>query len=92
MRFVYPAVIRRQDDGLWHARFPDLAMCEATGDSIDDVLRSANLAAYDWIDLEMHEEEPDIPPASQVEDIELAEGEMVRSILVIYRILDGWDE
>ncbi len=92
MRFVYPAVISQKDDKTYHAVFPDLALCEADGDSVDDVLRNANAAAYEWIDLEMHEDEPDIPAASVPEDIVLKEGEFVRSILVIYRILEGWDE
>ena len=92
MRFIYPVVISRKEDKTYHAVFPDLAMCEADGDSVDDVLRNANLAAYEWIDLEMHEDEPDIPPASVPEDIVLSEGEFVRSVLVIYRILEGWDE
>ena len=64
-------------------------------DVIADMLtriRNANAAAYDWIDLEMQEDEPDIPPASVAEDLTLSEGEFVRNILIIYRILDGWDE
>ena len=92
MRYIYPAVISRKQDGTYHAFFPDLSMCEADGDTTDDVIRNANAAAYDWIDLEMQEDEPDIPPASVAEDLTLSEGEFVRNILIIYRILDGWDE
>lgn len=92
MRFIYPAVFRENPDGSWHAAFPDLAMCEADGYSLDDAIRNANAAAYDWIDLEMHEEEPDMPPATDPADIPLGENEIVRKILVIYRILEGWDE
>jgi predicted RNase H-like HicB family nuclease len=92
MRFIYPAIISKEKDGRYKAVFPDLAMCEAEGDSLDDVIRNANAAAYDWIDLEMHEEDPDIPAASHEEDLTLSEGQIVRSILVIYRILEGWDE
>ena len=31
MRFIYPAVIKELPDGRFHARFPDLEMCEAEG-------------------------------------------------------------
>ena len=92
MRFIYPAVIRRKHDGTYHAVFPDLKMCEAEGNTPDDVIRNANAAAYDWIDLEMQEDDPQIPPASVAEDLTVGEDEFVRNILVIYRILDGWDE
>ncbi len=92
MRFIYPAIFSRKPDGMWHAEFPDLAMCEAEGHSLDDAIRNATSAAYDWIDLELHEDEPDMPPATDPRDIKTGEGEIVRRILVIYRILEGWDE
>ena len=92
MRFIYPVVAKEVEAGKWHAVFPDLAMCEAEGSSLDDVLRNANAAAYDWIALELQEEEPDLPAASHPDDIEVKEGEVVRNILVIYRFLEGWEE
>ena len=46
----------------------------------------------DWIRAEFEEEEPEMPPISDPDDIELADGEFVRNILVIYRFYDGWDE
>ncbi len=92
MRFIYPAVVTPKKDGTWHASLPDLASCEADGTSVDDVLRNANQAAREWIDLEMHEEEPDLPSASDPEDIPLKEGQFIRNVLVIYRILEGWEE
>ncbi|MEE3420646.1 MAG: type II toxin-antitoxin system HicB family antitoxin [Lachnospiraceae bacterium] len=92
MRFVYPAVIKKQENGTYRADFPDLATCYAEGDTVDECTRNATLAAYDWIDLEMKEDEPDLPPATQVEDIALEDGEIARNILVIYKILEGWEE
>ncbi|MDO5702951.1 MAG: type II toxin-antitoxin system HicB family antitoxin [Lachnospiraceae bacterium] len=92
MRFIYPAIVRKTEDGMFHARFPDLAMCEAKGDSIDDVMRNATAAAHDWIDLEFQEEYPDFPPATDEADIITEDGETVRQVLVIYRIQDGWEE
>ena len=31
MKFTYPAIIRKQDNGTWKAWLPDLACCEAVG-------------------------------------------------------------
>ena len=92
MRFIYPAVISRKEDGSFHAVFPDLDQCEADGDSENEVLRNANLAAHSWIDLEFGEDDPEFPPASDPEDIVTKEGEFVRNILVIYKVMDGWEE
>ena len=92
MRFIYPAVIEKTKEGSFRASFPDLLMCEAVGDTMMEVIRNATSAAYDWIDLEMQEEDPDIPPSSCHEDISLKENECVRDILVIYRMHQGWDE
>ncbi len=92
MRFIYPAVIAEQPQGGFRASFPDLMMCEAEGETMVEVLRNATAAAYDWIDLELQEEEPDLPPASDHADIALLENECIRDILVIYRMHQGWDE
>ena len=92
MRFTYPAVVVQKSETHYFAYLPDLPTCEAEGDSLEDCLRNVTLAAHDWIDLEMHEDEPQIPPVTNEEDLVLKEGEFVRQILVIYRILDGWDE
>lgn len=92
MRFVYPAVISKTENGRYRAVFPDLEMCEAEGDSIVEVQRNAVQAAYDWIDLELHEEDPLLPPSTDKQDIRTCEGETVCDILVIYRMHEGWDE
>ncbi len=92
MKFYYPAVISRNSDGTYHARFPDLAMCEADGEDLMDVIENAKAAAYDWIDLEWKEPDPDLPAATDPADIPLKEGEAVHRILIIYRFLEGWDE
>ena len=42
MKFIYPAIIRKEENGTFKATFPDLACCEATGDSLDDVIEKAN--------------------------------------------------
>ena len=35
MKFIYPAVFRKQENGGYHAFFPDLECCEAEGETLD---------------------------------------------------------
>ena len=51
MKFIYPAIIRKEENGTFKATFPDLACCEAIGDSLDDVIEKANEAAVGWLEL-----------------------------------------
>ena len=72
MKFYYPVVIGRKDDGGWHASFPDLAMCEVDGTDEFDVLQNARDAAYSWIDLELQEKDPKLPSPSDPKDVKTA--------------------
>ncbi len=92
MKFFYPAVIEKQNDGTYHATFPDLEQCEAFGNTLDDVLDRATDAAAAWIDVELQEEEPDLPSATDPADIPAGPDRFVRNILVNYKFTDGWDE
>ena len=92
MKFFYPALIKKLNDGTFHAVFPDLEQCEAYGDSLDDVLDRATDAAAAWIDVELQEEEPDLPSATDPADIPSGPDCFVRNILVNYKFTDGWDE
>lgn len=94
MRFIYPVVIKKQEDGTYHGDFPNLAGCYGDGESIDDCIRDCSQAAYDWIDLEMQEDDPDLPPASDKDELQKQYGSdyEVRNILTIYRIMEGWEE
>ena len=92
MNFIYPAVFRKREDGQYHATFPDLACCEAVGDTLDDAIDNANEAARNWISVELEEEEPDMPCVSDLEDIPVGEGDIVRNISVNIRFYEGWDE
>ena len=92
MKFYYPVILKQKKENLWHGRFPDLAMCEVTGDSLEDVLDRAVEAARDWIDLELNEEDPQLPAATDPVDIVLEKDEEVREILVNYRMTEGWEE
>ena len=92
MKFYYPAVITPEQDGRYHAVFPDLETCEAFGDTLDEVLDEAVEAASCWIEAELAEEEPDLPSATDPVDIPLSSGAFVRNILVNYRFSEGWEE
>lgn len=92
MKFFYPAIFKKENDGTFSARFPDLACCTAKGGDLEDVMDNAISAAYDWIDVELHEDEPDLPAASDPDDLQLSEGEFARNILVNYRMMEGWEE
>ena len=91
MKFVYPAIIEKNENG-YHAHFPDLAMCEADGETLDEVIYKAHDAMYDWIDLELSEDDPDLPYVTDEKDMDLPEGAIVRNIQITYRFHVGWDE
>lgn len=92
MKFIYPAVFRKKEDGGYDAHFPDLECCEAYGETLDDAIDNANEAARTWITVELEEEDPIFPHVSDLEDIELAQDEIVRNISVNIRFYEGWDE
>ncbi len=58
MTFTYPAVItpHKDDDG-FHIVFPDLELCEGDGPDLEDALDDAREAAYNWLMVELEEEE-----------------------------------
>lgn len=92
MKFTYPVIISKMENGDYKAVFPDLECCHAEGDSVDEVIEHANEAAYDWIYLELQEDDGELPPVTDVRDIKLQEGDFVRNICVNIRFTDGWDE
>ena len=92
MKFIYPAVVRKTENGTYHGFFPDLECCYADGDTLDDAIDNANEAAYNWISLELSEDDCNLPSVSDKEDMELQEGDIVRNISVNIRFYEGWDE
>lgn len=92
MKFIYPAVFRRTENGGYRGYFPDLECCEAFGDTLDEAVENANAAACDWIQVELEEEEPKLPPISDISDLALEEDAVVRNISVNIRFYEGWDE
>ncbi|HIZ73818.1 MAG TPA: type II toxin-antitoxin system HicB family antitoxin [Candidatus Mediterraneibacter stercoravium] len=92
MKFIYPAVFRKTDEGGYHAWFPDLECCEASGETLDDAIENANEACRNWITVELEEDDPLLPYVSDAEDIEIEEGDIIRNISVNIRFYEGWDE
>ncbi len=92
MKFTYPAIIHKMEDGTYRATVPDLACCEASGDTPDDAVERANEAVYDWIYTELLEDDGVLPPISDAGDLKLQDGDVVRNICVNIRFTDGWDE
>lgn len=92
MKFIYPAVFRKTDNGTYKGFFPDLEDCFGEGDTLDEAIEEANAAAYNWISLELDEDDCQLPPVSDEDDLDLKEGDIVRNISVNIRFYEGWDE
>ncbi len=92
MKFIYPAVFHRTEKGTYKGYFPDLECCYGEGDTLDEAVENANEAACDWLLVELAEEEPELPRITDVSDIPLKDGEVVRQISVNIRFYEGWDE
>ena len=43
MKFIYPAVIRKTEEGKFQASFPDLECCYAVGDTLEEDRKSTRL-------------------------------------------------
>lgn len=91
MKFVYPAVFKKTENGTYKGSFPDLACCYGEGETLDEAIEKANEAAYNWIYLEVTDG-GDLPPITEISDIPVKEGEIIRNISVNIRFTDGWDE
>ena len=65
MKFIYPAVFHKTEEGRYKGYFPDLECCYAEGDTLDEAVENANEAATDWISLELSEEEVQLPYRSE---------------------------
>lgn len=92
MNFVYPAIFRKTSDGKFYGFFPDLDCCQAFGDTLEEAVDNANAAAYDWLSLELSEDDAILPSISDESDLALLEGDIVRNISVHIRFYEGWDE
>ena len=92
MKLIYPAVVRQKPDGTFEGYLPDLEDCRAAAETYDELMEDLNAAALEWIEVELLEDDPYLPPVSDAEDLALEEGEVVRAVSLTLRLTDGWDE
>lgn len=92
MKFIYPAVIGQKEDGGYRAHFPDLAQCVVEADSLEEVIEKAKEAEFNWISAELEEEGAELPPRSEVSEIALKEGQILRNISTTIKFFEGWEE
>lgn len=92
MKFIYPAVFHRTEGGSFKGYFPDLECCYAQGDTLEDAVDNANEAARTWLEVELEDDDCQLPPVTDLQDIVLEEGDVVRNIAVTIRFYEGWDE
>lgn len=78
-KYVYPAIFEKEGNGCYSIRFPDIPGCYTSGDSLEDGVYMANdalcLMLYD-----LEERGIDIPPASDIKNILVAQGEFTTLI------------
>ena len=92
MTFIYPAVFTPHKEGAgYHAWFPDLEGCVAEGPDLEDTMDNAREAAYNWICVELEEENADLPEVSHEEDLELEEGSFVRQMMIVVKLMPDND-
>ncbi|MBQ6638224.1 MAG: type II toxin-antitoxin system HicB family antitoxin [Lachnospiraceae bacterium] len=67
MKKVYPAIIHKEDDGLW-LEFPDLEGCYTDGENLEELMENAEevLGAFLAVKADYNE---DIPKASDINEI-----------------------
>ena len=92
MKFIYPAIFRKTDEGSYQGFFPDLECCYAKGDTLEEAVDDANEAARCWLTSELEEEEWMLPPVSDLKDLELNEGDVVRKITESLQTMKGEGE
>ena len=64
---------------------------DTDGPDLQDALENARAAAYDWVCVELEEDDPDMPEVTHEEDILLDEGSFVRQIMIIVKLLPDYD-
>lgn len=92
MTFIYPAVFTpHKEDSGYHVLFPDLEGCQADGPDLEDAMDNAREAAYNWICVELEEELVELPEVSHTDDISLAEGQFVRQMMIVVKLMPDND-
>lgn len=92
MQFTYPAIFtKHENDEGYHAEFPDLECCEVDGEDLFSTVEEARLAALNWITTEIDEFDGNLPFATHWQDIQLNEGQQVKLISVMVKLVPDYD-
>lgn len=79
MKYVYPAIFTREENGFYAVEFPDIPGCYTSGDSLADAIFMAEDAlAFMLYDYERDKKE--VPRASNVESIQVQKGSFVNFV------------
>lgn len=92
MKFWYPAVFKKNNDGSYDVNFPDLNGCTAKGKNFEEAMAEAKEAERTWLEIQILEDCENPPGVSEVEDIPVTEGETARIVAVNIRLMEGYDE
>lgn len=90
MNLIYPAIFTPREDKSFYVEFPDLDQCTAEGPDLEDAIEHAKEAAINWILAEL-EDEGEIPAQTHIQDMELQEGQFVKSLQLIIRSNTDYD-
>lgn len=77
--FVYPAVFHLNEDGSYTITYPDLSGCISEGKSLANAMYMAQSALTQWIEY-LTDKKQQVPHASALNDIIIADGEFVNLI------------
>ena len=79
MKYVFTAVFKQEENGMYSVNFPDLQGCYTSGDDMVDAIYMAqdvlSLTLYD-----MEQDKKTIPISSSPQDIKIADGEFTSVI------------
>lgn len=92
MRFVYPAVFKKTEQGTFRGMYPDFGNFGIEDPTFENTIREMTELLRGWITEDIQQGEK-LPPVSDIADVRRKYPEDdVRNIAVIVRVQDGWDE
>ena len=91
MKFVYPAGFHKSEKGGYEGYFPDLWPAARQRARLWTRQKMPTRQLSDWINLELRGRGKS-SPVSEVSDLELKEGDIVRNIQVTIKFMEGWEE
>ena len=90
MKFMYPAVFRKNEDGTYNGYFRISNAAPPPEIHWTKPSRMPTKPPTNWITVELDEEEPNLPSISDPSDLNLTPEDIVRIISVNIRFYEGW--